>query len=150
MGRHCYPRGSARAFLYKVLEIMIPVMFTPVYSPLTNGRLAKSLNMSSQGGYCVSSNPVLAGRLVHELLGMLKRITQTLRTERVFDGRVTYGERKDIPSGSSGVSIELYSSELSESSSVGKAQKSSKERSKHGETSSVSNCSTQSRLHRGK
>jgi hypothetical protein len=71
----------------------------------------------------VSSNPVLVGRPVHALLGMLKRITQTLRIERVFDGRVTHGEWKDVPSGSSGVAIELYSSELSESSPVGKAKK---------------------------
>ena len=71
----------------------------------------------------MSSNPVLVGRPVHALLGMLKRITQTLRIERVFDGRVTHGEWKDVPSGSSGVAIELYSSELSESSPVGKAQK---------------------------
>src|SRR5438445_11077244 len=91
---------------------MVPFMFTPVYSPLPNGHLAKSLNMPSQRVYFVSSNPVLRGRPVQAPIRMLKRITQTLRTERVFDGRVTHGESKDFPSGSSGVSIELYSPEL--------------------------------------
>src|SRR6266403_378811 len=67
-------------------------MLTPMHSPLTNGHLAKSLNVPSRGVYFVSSNPVLRGRPVDALLRMLKRITQTLRTERVFDGRVTHGE----------------------------------------------------------
>src|SRR6266478_6841311 len=90
----------------------VPLGFCCANSPLTNGRLAKSLNIPSEGVYFVSSNPVRRGRPVHALLRMLKRIIQTLRTERVFDGRVTHGEWKDIPSGSSGVSIELYSSQL--------------------------------------
>ena len=112
MGRHCFPGDCARAFLHKVLEIVVPFTFSPVHSPLTNRRLAKSLNMLSQGVCFVSGNPVLRGRSVHALLRMLKRITQTLRTERVFDARATDGESKDIPSASSGVSIALNSSEL--------------------------------------
>src|SRR2546427_13140259 len=107
MGRHCYPGDSARALLDKLLEIVVLVMFSPVHSPLTNGRLAKSLNMPSRGVYFVSSNPVGAARPVHALLRMLKRIAQTLRTESVFDGRVTDGERKDVPSGRSVGSIGL-------------------------------------------
>jgi hypothetical protein len=42
----------------------------------------------------VSGNPVFAGLAVHVLLRVPKRITRELRTEGVFDGRVTHGGRK--------------------------------------------------------
>jgi hypothetical protein len=39
---------------------------------------------------------------------MPRRIAGTLATERVFDGRVSHIEWKDVPSGSSGVGVEFF------------------------------------------
>src|SRR5882672_7740980 len=67
-------------------------MLTPMHSPLTNGHLAKSLNMPSRGVHFVSNNPVLRGRPAHALLRMLKRITQHCEPKESSTGRVTHSE----------------------------------------------------------
>jgi hypothetical protein len=100
-------------------------MFAPVYSPLTSGYRAKAINMSSQGAYFVSGNPILAGLAklaVHVLLRMPKRITRKLRTEGVFDGRVTYGGWKTFQVSVLGAGSSFPSRCSSESSPVDKEQ----------------------------
>jgi hypothetical protein len=88
--------------------LKVPLVFCPVHSPLINGHHAKSINISSRGVYFVTSHPVFVGLPVHVLLRMPKRIAGTLPAERVFDGRVTHVEQKDVPSGSSGVGVEFF------------------------------------------
>jgi hypothetical protein len=77
-------------------------------SPLRNGHLVKSINISSRGVYFVTSHPVFVGLPVQVILRMPRRIAGTLATERVFDGRVSHIEWKDVPSGSSGVGVEFF------------------------------------------
>lgn len=89
-------------------RLKVPLVFCPVHSPLTTGHHAKSVNISSRGIYFVTSHPVFVGLPVQVLLRMPKRIAGTLPTERVFDGRVTRVERKDVPSGCSGVGVEFF------------------------------------------
>jgi hypothetical protein len=77
-------------------------------SPLTNGHLVKSINLSSRGVYFVTSHPVFVGLPVQVILRMPRRIAGELPTERVFEGRVSHIEWKDVPSGSSGVGVEFF------------------------------------------
>lgn len=56
----------------------------------------------------MTCHPVFVGLPVHVLLRMPKQIAGTLPAERVFDGRVTHVEQKDVPSGSSGVGVEFF------------------------------------------
>jgi hypothetical protein len=56
----------------------------------------------------MTSHPVFVGLPVRVLLRMPKRITGTLPTDRVFDGRVTHIEWRDVPHGSSGVGVEFF------------------------------------------
>jgi hypothetical protein len=88
--------------------LKVPLVFCPVHSPLTKGHQAKSINISSRGVYFVTSHPVFVGLPVQVLLRMPKRIAGTLPAERVFDGRVTHVEQRDVPSGSSGVGVEFF------------------------------------------
>jgi hypothetical protein len=79
-----------------------------MHSPLTNGHQEKSINISSRGVYFVTSHPVFVGLPVQVYLRMPRRIAGTLPTERVFDGRVTHIEWKNVPRGSSGVGVEFF------------------------------------------
>jgi hypothetical protein len=88
-------------------RLKIPLLFCPLHSPLTNGHQAKSINISSRGVYFVTSHPVFVGLPVQVLLRLPKKITGTPPTERVFDGRVSHIECKDVASGSSGVGVEF-------------------------------------------
>jgi hypothetical protein len=88
--------------------LKVPLVFCPMDSPLTNGHHAKSINISSRGVYFVTSHPVFVGLPVQVRLQMPRRIAGTLPTERIFDGRVTHIESKDVPSGSSGVGVEFF------------------------------------------
>lgn len=56
----------------------------------------------------MTSHPVFVGLPVQVRLQMPRRIAGTLPTERIFDGRVTHIESKDVPSGSSGVGVEFF------------------------------------------
>ena len=88
--------------------LKVPMVFCPVHSPLANGHPAKTINISSRGVYFVTSHPVFVGLPVQVRLRMPRRIAGTLPTERVFDGRVTHVEWKDVPRGSSGVGVEFF------------------------------------------
>ena len=85
----------------------------------------------------MTSHPVFVGLPVRVILRMPRRIAGALPTERVFDGRVSHIEWKDVPSGSSGVGVEFFYWETAEKA-VG-----------HGETASISNCRTARRVRRG-
>ena len=56
----------------------------------------------------MTNHPVFVGLPVQVILRMPRRISGTLATERVFDGRVSHIEWKDVPSGSSGVGVEFF------------------------------------------
>jgi hypothetical protein len=86
----------------------VPLVFCPMQSPSTDGHQAKSINISSRGVYFVTSHPVFVGLPVQVRLRMPKRIAGTLPTDRVFYGRVSHVEWKDVPSGSSGVGVEFF------------------------------------------
>jgi hypothetical protein len=58
--------------------------------------------------------PVFVGLPVQVILRMPRRIAGTPATERVFDGRVSHIEWKDVPSGSSGVGVEFFYWETAE------------------------------------
>jgi hypothetical protein len=88
--------------------IKVPLVFCPIYSPMANGHLAKSLNVSSRGVYFVTSHPVFVGLPIQVCLRMPARIAGALPIERVFDGRVSHIEWKNVPSGSSGVGVEFF------------------------------------------
>jgi hypothetical protein len=88
--------------------LKVPLVFCSMHSPLTNGHHAKSINISLRGIFFVTNHPVFVGLPVHVLLRMPKQIAGTLPAERVFDGRVTHVEQKDVPSGSSGVGVEFF------------------------------------------
>ena len=88
--------------------IKVPLVFCPIYSPMANGHLAKSLNISSRGVYFVTSHPVFIGLPIQVCLRMPARILGTLPVERIFDGRVSHIEWKNVPSGSSGVGVEFF------------------------------------------
>ena len=85
-------------------------VFCPIHSPLTNtnGHEAKSINLSSRGVYFVTNHPVLVWLPVQVLLRMPRRVVKTLPSERIFTGRVRDVEWKDVPSGNSGVGVELF------------------------------------------
>ena len=88
----------------------VPSVFCPIHSPLTNanGHEAKSINLSSRGVYFVTNHPVLVGLPVQVLLRMPRPIAKTVPSERIFTGRVREVEWKDVPSGNSGVGVELF------------------------------------------
>lgn len=88
--------------------LKVPLRFCSAHSPLTNGHVAKSINLSSRGVYFVTSHPVFVGLPVQVLLRMPKRIVGTRAVERIFTGRVSHIECKDVPSGSSGVGVEFF------------------------------------------
>jgi hypothetical protein len=96
-------RRDSRRFGLKV-----PLVFCPMHSPMSNGHLAKSINISSRGVYFVTSHPVFVGLPVQVRLRMPGRIAGTLPIERVFDGRVSHIEWKNMPSGCSGVGVEFF------------------------------------------
>jgi hypothetical protein len=88
----------------------VPPVSCPIHSPLTNtnGHEARSINLSSRGVYFVTNHPVLVWLPVQVLLRMPRRTTKTLPSERIFTGRVREVEWKDVPSGNSGVGVELF------------------------------------------
>jgi hypothetical protein len=88
--------------------LRVPLVFCAVHSALTNGHPAKSLNISSRGVYFVTSHPVFVGLPVQVVMRMPKRIAGMPATERVFTGRVSHVEWKDVPGGSSGVGVEFF------------------------------------------
>ena len=88
--------------------LKVPLVFCPMHSPLADGHQAKTINISSRGVYFVTSQPVSVGLLVQVLLRMPKRIAGALSTQRVFAGRVSHVESKDVASGSSGVGVEFF------------------------------------------
>jgi hypothetical protein len=88
----------------------VPPVFCPIHSPLTNtnGHEARSINLSSRGVYFVTNHPVFVGLPVQVLLRMPRGAAKTLPSERIFTGRVRDVEWKDVPSGNSGVGVELF------------------------------------------
>jgi hypothetical protein len=99
--------ASERRYTHRY-GLKVPLVFCPMNSSLTNGHRAKSINISSRGVYFVTNHPVFVGLPVQVILRMPRRIAGTLATERVFDGRVSHIEWKDVPSGSSGVGVEFF------------------------------------------
>jgi hypothetical protein len=87
-----------------------PSMSCPIHTPLTNtnGHQAKSINMSPRGVYFVTSHPVFVWQPFQVVLRMPRPITKILPSERIFTGRVRDVEWKDVPSGGSGVGVELF------------------------------------------
>jgi PilZ domain len=98
------------------------------------------MNISLGGVYFVTSQPVSIGLPVQVLLRMPSRIAGSPSNKKVFTGRVSHVERKEIPGGSSGVGIEFFYCEIPprEVQQVGRKQ--NIEERAHGEASSVSNC----------
>jgi hypothetical protein len=88
--------------------LKVPLVFCPVHSVLTSGHQEKSINISSRGVYFVTSHPVFVGLPVHVLLRMPKRVAGTRAITKVFTGRVSHVEPKDVPSGTSGVGVEFF------------------------------------------
>jgi hypothetical protein len=88
--------------------LKVPLVFCPMHTPMSNGHLAKSINISSRGVYFVTSHPVFVGLPVQVRLRMPGRVAGTVPTERVFDGRVSHIEWKNVPSGCSGVGVEFF------------------------------------------
>src|SRR5258708_35420565 len=88
----------------------VPSVFCPIHSALadTNGHKAKCINLSSRGVYFVTNHPVLVGLPVQVLLRMPGRAAITLSSERMFTGQVRDVEWKDVPSGNSGIDVELF------------------------------------------
>ncbi len=88
----------------------VPPVFCPIHSPLTNtnGHAARSINLSSRGVYFVTNHPVLVWLPVQVLLRMPRQVAKTLPSERIFTGQVRSVEWKDVPSGNSGVGVELF------------------------------------------
>jgi hypothetical protein len=149
MGRHCCPWDFARALNYTTcFRLRFPIMFSPGHSPLTSGHRAKSINMSSRRIYFVRNNSVFAEPPVHVLLRMPRRITRILRTERVFDGGVTHGERKTFQASVRG-RVEFCIAQLLRKQSCRDGAKRYPERRAHGEASGVSNCRPRRRLCQG-
>jgi len=56
----------------------------------------------------VTDHPVFVGLPVQALLRMATRTARTLPSERVFTGRVSDVEWKDVPSGRPGVGVEFF------------------------------------------
>jgi hypothetical protein len=100
-------RISERRYSHR-FGLKVLLVFSAMDTPIADGHPAKSINISSRGVYFITSHPVFVGLPVRVLLRMPKRITETIPTERVFDGRVSHIEWKDIPSGSSGVGVEFF------------------------------------------
>jgi hypothetical protein len=91
-------------------ELKAPSAFCPIHSPFrnTNGHQAKSINMSSRGIYFVTDHPIFVGLPVQVLLRMPRRTARTLPSERIFTGRVSDVEWKDVPSESPRVGVEFF------------------------------------------
>jgi hypothetical protein len=87
-----------------------PSAFCPIHPPFTNtnGHQAKSINISSRGVYFVTDHPVFVGLPVQVLLRMATRTARTPPSERVFTGRVSDVQWKDVPSGRPGVGVEFF------------------------------------------
>ncbi len=120
--------------------LKVPLVFCPTPSPLTNGLQAESMNISLGGVYFVTSQPVSIGQPVQVLLRMPSRIAGSPSHKKVFTGRVSHVEPKEVPSGSSGVGIEFFYWEIQPREVQQVKRKQSIEESTHGETSKVSNC----------
>src|SRR5258708_8492800 len=88
----------------------VPPVFCPIHSPLTNtnGHAARSINLSSRGVYFVTNPPVLVWLPVQVLLRMPRQVAKPRPSERIFTGQVRSVEWKDVPSGNSGVGVELF------------------------------------------
>ena len=94
--------------------LKVPLVFCPMHSPMSNGHFAKSINISSRGVYFVTSHPVFVGLPVQVRLRMPGRVAGTVPIERVFDGRVSHIEWKNVPSGCCGVGVEFFYWETSQ------------------------------------
>ena len=70
----------------------------------------------------MSGNPVFAGLAVPVPLRVPKRITKKLKTEGVFDGRVTHGGRKTFQANVLGSGSNFPSRSSSEGSPVDREQ----------------------------
>jgi hypothetical protein len=88
--------------------LRVPLVFCPMHSPISNGHLAKSINISSRGVYFVTSHPVFVGLPLQVRLRMPARIAGTIPIDRIFDGRVAHIEWKNVPSGCCGVGVEFF------------------------------------------
>jgi hypothetical protein len=94
--------------------LRVPLVFGAMNFPLTDGHHAKSINISLGGVYFVTSHPVSVGLPVQVLLRIPRRVAGSLSTDRIFTGRVSHIEEKDIPSGGSGVGVEFFCWETSQ------------------------------------
>ena len=111
--RPCSKAGAVTASKSRHTQrygLEVPSVFCPIHSPFTNtnGHEARSINLSSRGVYFVTNHPVLVWLPVQVLLRMPRRAAKTLANERIFTGRVRDVEWKDVPSGNSGVGVELF------------------------------------------
>jgi hypothetical protein len=88
--------------------LKVPLVFCAMHSPLADGHLEKTINISSRGVYFLTNHPVFVGLPVQVLLRMPKRIAGALSAKRIFTGRVSRVEMADMPSGSSGVGVEFF------------------------------------------
>jgi Tfp pilus assembly protein PilZ len=107
-------KKSERRYSHR-FGLKVPLVFSAMNTPLANGHLTQSINISSRGVYFVTSHPVFVGLPVQVLLRMPKRITGALPSERVFAGRVSHVEPEKASSGSSGVGVEFFYWERSQS-----------------------------------
>jgi hypothetical protein len=137
--------ASERRYTHRY-RLEVPLVFCPMNSPWRNGHRAKSINISSRGVYFATSHPVFVGLPVQVILRMPRRIAGTPPSERVFDGRVSHIEWKDVPSGSSGVGVEFFYWETAPESGRADQQQISMGGRGHGETASVSNCRAAGRV----
>jgi hypothetical protein len=102
---------SERRFSHR-FGLKIPLVFCGMQTPIADGHHAKSINISSRGVYFATEDPVFVGLRVQVLVSLPKRITGEQPTERLFAGRVSHVESKGSPSGSLGVGVEFFYSEL--------------------------------------
>ena len=108
-------KKSERRYAHR-FWLKVPWVFSAMDTPIANGHLTKSINILSRGVYFVTNHPMFVGLPVRVLLRMPKRITGTLPSERVFAGRVSHVESKDLANGSSGVGVEFLYWEASRKS----------------------------------
>ena len=88
-------------------KLHTPLSFHRMEALSEGEQLAKAINISTRGVYFTTNLVLRVGEAVELLLEMPKRVTGAKASSRRFTGRVTHVELKNMPSGLSGIGVQL-------------------------------------------
>lgn len=88
-------------------KLHTPLSFHRMEALSEGEQQAKTINISTRGVYFTTNLVLRVGEAVELLLQMPKRVTGATPSSRRFTGRVTHVELQNMPSGLSGIGVQL-------------------------------------------